>query len=96
MTENDKPIWVNTVWPTHDLHNQKVEFEFHADNTPVTGLGKFRVFENPAGLQEIEIVITQLVLPGHFADTIYTLEQANAGCITIHPDQSIAKYKLVS
>ena len=83
-------------WTKQQLDGQRVEFNLLAENVRYKGIGTFDVQERPGDILFIQIVQD---LPGQTPDDRvsrrYTVAQEDARRIEIHPDSSVAAYRLL-
>jgi len=89
-------FWVKTKWNRNELDDKCVQFELRASDKKVSGIGTFRISERPSGEQHIEIVVTTAPSYWERIDHIFTLKQAHADQIQLHPDPSAAEFQCVA
>jgi hypothetical protein len=95
MSEPSEPIWTKSKWSQADLDHQKVEFRIPLMDQVVRGIGEFWVRANNE-LLSIEIVTDRQ--GGNWAERVqshFVLQQIAVDRIELHPDQDVAKFRLV-
>lgn len=86
--------WVISRFPAADLHDQTVEFRLPGQHHAVHGIGTFKA--QALSGRRVSIWIRLQLSSGweRREDILFRVPQDGCGRIEIHPDQSVARYRL--
>ena len=93
---SDEILWTKAKWGASELHQKSVEFKLPLGELTISGIGQFFALQNQEDLVGIWLVTDQQ--GRHWAERIqtrYRLPQPAVDRIVVHPDPSIADFRLM-
>ena len=76
------------------LDRQTVKFQIPARRGAIHGIGEFLVRRSPGGFLAIDILFDTLVATETWEQCRVHVPQTGVDCIEVHPDQSVAHFRL--
>lgn len=89
-------ILTKSNWKAGELDQKRIEFRMPLEEGPVEGLGTLWATQCPDDLLSISIAVNLRWADGSTTHIRVPLPQIAVDRIELHPDQSIAKYRLLA
>jgi len=89
-----KVILTKSGWKENQLNDESVEFRIPVDGVAVHRIGRFLATDCPDGFLSLSILTDDKGIDGKTNRTRYYVPQSGVDRIEVHPNQSIAHFRL--